>query len=153
MRALRRGSEPFFPSPSSSASESTQLCFMPPWPSPGHAFRTASRCLSTASHTTPIEKIVHDSIKVCRFSSDSFSPSLCLTQELFPLAQATGPISVSRYMQLCLGHPTHGYYMNPSNAVFGRKGDFITSPEISQVFGEVCSPPGILKQRKMNNEP
>jgi len=27
--------------------------------------------------------------------------------------------------------------MNPSNAVFGTEGDFTTSPEISQVFGEV----------------
>ena len=28
-----------------------------------------------------------------------------------------------------------GYYMK--NDVFGKEGDFITSPEISQVFGEV----------------
>lgn len=27
--------------------------------------------------------------------------------------------------------------MKPSNSVFGSRGDFITSPEISQVFGEV----------------
>lgn len=46
-------------------------------------------------------------------------------------------MSVSTYMQLCLAHPTHGYYMNPANPVFGKQGDFITSPEISQVFGEV----------------
>ena len=27
--------------------------------------------------------------------------------------------------------------MNPLNPVFGSRGDFTTSPEISQVFGEV----------------
>jgi hypothetical protein len=41
-------------------------------------------------------------------------------------------------MAFCLAHPTHGYYTNSENAVFGSRGDFITSPEISQVFGEVC---------------
>ena len=38
-------------------------------------------------------------------------------------------------MQMCLTHPTYGYYSK--GEVFGTKGDFITSPEISQVFGEV----------------
>ena len=57
-------------------------------------------------------------------------------------------MTVSSYMQLCLGHPTHGYYMNPEHAVFGRKGDFITSPEISQVFGEVCPVHSLLTQER-----
>jgi NADH dehydrogenase [ubiquinone] 1 alpha subcomplex assembly factor 7 len=32
-------------------------------------------------------------------------------------------------------HPTHGYYTNEQ--VFGAAGDFITAPEISQMFGEL----------------
>ena len=42
---------------------------------------------------------------------------------------------LQRYMMLCLNHATLGYYTRGD--VFGKKGDFITSPEISQVFEEV----------------
>lgn len=45
-------------------------------------------------------------------------------------------------MQMCLAHPTEGYYMNPTNPIFGARGDFTTSPEISQVFGEVSCKQG-----------
>lgn len=45
-----------------------------------------------------------------------------------------GPISVAAYMALALGHPRHGYYM--TRDPFGARGDFITAPEISQLFGE-----------------
>ena len=46
-----------------------------------------------------------------------------------------GPITVSRYMELALAHPQFGYYMKQDP--FGQDGDFITAPEISQMFGEL----------------
>ena len=58
-----------------------------------------------------------------------------LETKIHRLIEAEGPISVALYMALCLGDPEHGYYMRQE--AFGVKGDFITAPEISQLFGEI----------------
>jgi SAM-dependent MidA family methyltransferase len=58
-----------------------------------------------------------------------------LAAKLMARIVTDGPLSIPDYLAACLLDAEHGYYH--TQHVLGRAGDFITAPEISQVFGEV----------------
>lgn len=50
----------------------------------------------------------------------------------------SGPVTVADYMRQCLTHPLHGYYTTTTaGRIFGRRGDFVTAPQVSAVFSEL----------------
>ncbi|KAM9894362.1 hypothetical protein OXX79_008760 [Metschnikowia pulcherrima] len=65
------------------------------------------------------------------------TPAVNSLSDLFQeTIKTTGPISLSAYMRQCLTHPELGYYTT-RDPLEASGGDFITSPEISSVFGEM----------------
>lgn len=80
---------------------------------------------------TPRDKIIKSS------KESSVFKKVSLAKQIRSKIEVCGPISVADYMKTVLTNPTSGYYM--SKDVFGQEGDFITSPEISGIFGELLS--------------
>lgn len=76
--------------------------------------KTIARTLTTFQNNTPVQ---HN-----------------LTKYFQNKIQINGPITVAEYM-----HNSLKSYYN-SGKIFGSDGDFITSPEISQLYGEVSKP-------------
>ena len=69
----------------------------------------------------------------CAEEAASAGVRVSLKDALKALIEAGGPLSVSAYMNACLHDPKHGYYATRPG--IGR--DFITAPEVSQVYGEL----------------
>jgi len=58
-----------------------------------------------------------------------------MLDHLKQLISQRGALTVADYMFECLTNPDYGYYVH--SEPFGASGDFVTAPEISQVFGEL----------------
>jgi len=95
-----------------------------------------------------------------------------LWDDMCALIGVTGqPLSTAEYMRMCLTHPLHGYYTaavsrkegeddfdqddyddKNDEIIIGPSGDFVTAPEISQIFGE-CLGIWFMTQWKNSKHP
>lgn len=73
-----------------------------------------------------------------------------LIDVLIDIIKAKVSISLREYMQLCQTHSESGYYTTKrADHILGNKGDFITSPEITSLFGEMIAFWVVLQWERM----
>ena len=85
------------------------------------------------SAMNPADKHQNDEERLPEPSQDEYQHSATLAFEIVNEIKENGPMPFSRFFDAALYHPTLGYYTGPQ-AVFGKEGDFITAPLISDLF-------------------
>ena len=77
-------------------------------------------------------------------------PERKLLRELSAKIRFSGPLTVAEYMREVAINPIHGFYV--SQEALGKHGHFVTSPELSQMFGE-CVAVWLLHEWMKMGEP
>lgn len=108
--------------------------------------QATSRCFSNKSLLRNSKQVQIDTTNLIQKSytlqqatndnSNCKEPETSMIKYLKDKIKGSGPLSVATFMNECLLNPKHGYYATKQH-IFGKSGDFITSPEISSLFGEL----------------